>query len=106
MFARLGAADYQLAAEEFLVVQFFHRAFRFFNGLHLNEGKPLGALVVPVTNYLGVLYVSDAVKQVEQVALGSVEGKISDVETWRRNFYWFGPTLGPRLALLLLLLLR
>jgi len=35
MLARFGAAHYQPAAEEFLIVQFFHRAFRFLNGLHL-----------------------------------------------------------------------
>ena len=59
---------------------------------------------MPVTNYLGVLNVPNAIEQLEQVAFGRVEGKIPDVETWRRNFdrLWF--TLGPRLPLLLWLL--
>ena len=35
MLAGFGAAYYQPAAEEFLIVQFFHRPFRFLNGLHL-----------------------------------------------------------------------
>ena len=33
--AGFGAAYYQPAAEEFLIVQFFHGAPRFLNGLHL-----------------------------------------------------------------------
>ena len=35
MLAGFGAAHYQPAAEEFLIVQFFHSSFRFLNGLHL-----------------------------------------------------------------------
>jgi hypothetical protein len=35
MLAGFGATHYQPAAEEFLVVQFFHGAFRFIDGLHL-----------------------------------------------------------------------
>jgi hypothetical protein len=35
MLAGFGAAHYQPATEEFLVVQFFHGAFRFIDGLHL-----------------------------------------------------------------------
>ena len=40
MLAGFGAAHYQPAAEEFLIVQFFHGAFRFLDGLHLHKGKP------------------------------------------------------------------
>ena len=87
-------------------MQFFDGAFRFLDGLHLNECKTLGALIVPVTEYLRVLNVPDPVEQVEQIAFSRVEGKISDVETGRRNFDWLGFTLGPRLALLLRLLQR
>ena len=86
-------------------MQFFHGAFCFLDGLHLNKGKPFGTLVVPITYYFGVLHVSDTVEELEQIALGRVERKISDVETWRNNFDRLGFTLGPWLALLLLLLL-
>ena len=88
-------------------MQFFDGAFRFLDGLHLNECKTLGALIVPVTDYLRVLNVPNSVEQLEQVALSRVEGKISDVETGRRNFDWLGFTLvlEPRLALLLVRLL-
>ena len=37
MLAGFGAAYYQPAAEEFLIVQFFHGALRFLDGLHLYE---------------------------------------------------------------------
>ena len=105
VFARLGAAHYQLAAQELLIVQFFHRAFGLINRLHLDEGKTFGSLIMPITNYLGILNMPDAVKQVEQVALGRVEGQISDVETRRRNFDRLGFTLRPWIASLVLLLL-
>ena len=39
MLAGFGAAYYQPAAEEFLVVQLFHGASRFVDGLHLYERK-------------------------------------------------------------------
>ena len=57
------AAHHQPTAEEFLVVQFLHRAFRFLDGLHLHEGKAFRALVVPVTYDLRVLHVPYAVEQ-------------------------------------------
>ena len=57
------SAHNQPAAEEFLVVQFLHRAFRFLDGLHLHEGKTFRALVVPVTYDLRVLHVPYAVEQ-------------------------------------------
>ena len=86
-------------------MQFFYRTFRFLDGLHRNKRKPLRALVVPVANYLGVLNVPNTVEQLEQVAFGRVEGKIPDVETRRRNFDRLRFMLGPRLPLLLMLLL-
>ncbi len=41
MVAGFGATHYQPAAEEFLVVQFFHGAFRFIDGLHLYKRETL-----------------------------------------------------------------
>jgi hypothetical protein len=84
--ARFRTAHYQSTPEEFLVVQFLHSAFRFLDGLHLDERKSLGALVVPVADYLGVLHMADAVKQLKEIALSGVEGKVADVQAWRRDF--------------------
>ena len=57
------SAHNQPAAEEFLVVQFLHGAFRFLDGLHLHKSKTFRPLVVPVTYDLCVLHVSHAVEQ-------------------------------------------
>ncbi len=67
------AAHDQPATEEFLIVQFLHRAFRFLNGLHLHKRKTFRTLVVPVTDDLRVLNMSNAIEQVEEIALGGVE---------------------------------
>ena len=111
MFARFRAADHELAPEEFLVVQFLHGTLRFLNGLHLNESKALGALIVAIAHDLCVLDVADAVEELEEIALGRVEGQIADVKTRRSNFdrlrltlrAWlaFALFLRPRLMLLL-----
>ena len=86
MLARLCAAHDQSAAEEFLVMQFLHRAFRFLDGLHLHEGETLRALVVPVTYDLGILHVPHTVEQFKEIALGCVEGQVADVKTRRSDF--------------------
>jgi len=67
------SAHNEPATEEFLVVQFLHSAFRFFDGLHLDKRKTFRALVVPIAYDLCVLHVSNAVEQFEEIALGSVE---------------------------------
>ena len=74
MHAGLSSAYHEPAVEEFLVMQFLHSAFRFFDGLHLHEGESLRTLVVPITYDLRVLDVPDAIKQFEEIALGGVEG--------------------------------
>jgi hypothetical protein len=74
MLAGLCAAYHESAAEEFLLMEFLHGAFRFLDGLHLHECKSLRTLVVPITYDLRVLDVPDAVKQFEEIALGGVEG--------------------------------
>jgi len=74
MLVRFCAAYHEPAAQELLVVQFFHGAFRFLDGLHLHKGKTLRALVVAIAYHLCVLHVSDAVEQFEKIALGRVEG--------------------------------
>src|SRR5688500_6825010 len=53
--ARFCATHDQLAAEEFLVVQFLHGAFCFINREHLHEGEALRTLVVFIGHDLGVL---------------------------------------------------
>ena len=97
MLARFRAADHELAAEEFFIMQFLHSALRFLDGLHLHEGKSLRALVVPVTYDLRVLDVPNAVEQFEQVAFGRVEGQVTDVKTRRSNFDRFRFARRPRL---------
>jgi hypothetical protein len=86
MFGRLGAAHDQFAAEEILVVQFVHGAFRLVHGLHGDEGEAFRALVVPVSHDLGILHVADAVEELEQIALGRIEGQVADVKSRRRDF--------------------
>lgn len=84
------AAHNEPATEEFLVVQFLHSAFRFLDGLHLHKRKTFRALVVPIAYDLCVLHVSNAVEQVEEIALGSVERQVTNVEPRRRDFnpFW------------------
>ena len=62
MLAGFGTAYYQSAPEEFLIVQFFHGAFRFLNGLHLHKRKTFGALIMPIAYDLCVLHMSNAVE--------------------------------------------
>src|SRR5205823_8449065 len=78
------------ATEKFFVVQFLHRAFRLFDGLHLYKRKTFRALVVPIAYDLCILHVSNAVEQFEEIALGGVERQIANVETRRRDFnpFW------------------
>lgn len=84
------AAHNEPAPEEFLVVQFLHRAFRFLDGLHLHKRKTFRALVVSIAYDLCVLHVANAVEQVEEIALGGVERQVANVETRRRDFnpFW------------------
>jgi hypothetical protein len=86
MFARFSAADDELAPEEFLVMQFLYRAFRFIDRLHGDDGEPFRALVVAIAHDLGVLHVTDTVKQLEEIALRRVERQIADVQTRRSDF--------------------
>ena len=88
MLGRFRAAYDQLAAEEFLVVQFVDGAFRFIDSLHLDEGETFRPLVVPVGHDLGVLNMADAVEQLEEIALGGVERQVTDVESRRSDFDW------------------
>jgi hypothetical protein len=84
--ACFGAAHDQFAAKEFLIVQFLDGAFRLFHGLHLDESKTFRTLVVAVANDFRVLHVANAVEQLEEIALGGVEGQISYVKTRRSDF--------------------
>jgi hypothetical protein len=96
MLIGLRAAHNEPATEEFLVVQFLHRAFGFLDGLHLDKRKTFRALVVPIAYDLRVLHVSNAVEQVEEIALGGVERQVANVETRRRDFNPFGLACRPR----------
>jgi hypothetical protein len=100
--ARFCAANNQFAAQEFFVVQFLYRAFRFVDGLHLDKCETFRSLIVTVTDYFCVLNVTDPVKQVEQVTLRCVDREIADVQPGRRNFDRLRLTLGPRLGRMLL----
>ena len=82
----LCAADHELATKEFFVVQFLDRSFGFVDRLHLHEGESFGALIVAIAHHLGILDVTDAVEQVEEVALRGVERQVADVEPWRCHF--------------------
>lgn len=62
-------------------MQFLDCAFRFLDRLHLDEGEAFRSLIVLVADYLGVLDVTDPVEEIEQIALGRVEGKIPYVES-------------------------
>jgi hypothetical protein len=90
MLVGFRAAHNQPATEEFLVMQFIHRSFRFLDGLHLHEGKTLRALVVAIAYDLCVLHVSNTVEQIEEITLGSVERQVANVETRRCDFNPFG----------------
>ena len=73
MLARFCAVDHELAAKEFFVVQLLYGALRFLDGLHLDKGKTFRALIVPLTYNLGVLDVTDAVEQFEEIAFRGIE---------------------------------
>jgi hypothetical protein len=103
VFARFRAAYDELAPEEFLVVQFFNRAFRFFDRLHLHKRETFRALIVAIAHHFRVLHVPDAVEKLEQIALSRIERQIADVETLRRDFDRLRLTLRTQFALLLLL---
>jgi hypothetical protein len=83
MLARLCAAYHQLAPKEFLIVQFFDRAFRFVHGLHLHKGETLRTLVVAIAHNLRVLHVADPVEQFEEIAFRRVERQIADIKPRR-----------------------
>src|ERR1700736_3837296 len=99
MFGRFRAADHKLAAKEFLIVQFLHRAFGFLDGLHLHESETFRALVVPVAHDLRVLHMANTVEQLEEIALCGVERQITNVKTRRSDFDRLRFARGPRLRL-------
>ena len=90
MLRRFCTAHHQLAAKEFLIVQFCNRSFGFVDGLHLNERETFGTLIMAVTYHLGVLHVANTIKEFEKVALRGVERQVANVETRRRDFDRFG----------------
>ena len=73
MLIGLRTAHNKSATEEFLVMQFLHRAFGFLDGLHLDKRKTFRALIVAIAYDLCVLYVSNAIEQFKEIALGGIE---------------------------------
>ena len=73
MFGRFCAADDQLAAKEFLVMQLGHRSLCFVHGLHLDESETLRALIMLVAHHFGVLHVANAVEEIKEIALRRIE---------------------------------
>src|SRR5437588_6604053 len=73
VFARFRAADDQLAAEEFLVVQLGYRSLRLVHRLHLHKSEALGALIVFIAHDFRVLDVADTVEEIKEVALCGIE---------------------------------
>ena len=106
MLGGFRAAHHQFAAEKFLIVQLLYRSPCFIDRLHLNESEAFGALVMPITNNLGVVHVTDTIKELEQIALRGVEGQIADVKTRRSDFDRFGFAQRPLLRLLLMRAVR
>jgi hypothetical protein len=62
MLVGFRAADHQPAAEELLIVQFFHRTSGFVDGLHLHKCETFRALVMAIAYNLRILHVSDAIE--------------------------------------------
>ena len=77
------AADHEFAAEERAIVQFLNGAFCFFDGGHGDEAESLGALGVVVGYDFCRLNRTNAVEEVEEVALSSIKGEVSHIESWR-----------------------
>ena len=58
-----------------------------------------------IAHDLGVLHVTDAVEELEEIALGRIEGQIADVKTRRSDFDRLRFALRTRFALRLLMML-
>jgi hypothetical protein len=84
---RLGTADHELAAHEFFVVEFCDGALGLIHRLHLHEGETLRAHVVAIHNDLDVLNRAHAIEEIEQIALGCIEGEVADVEARGCDFH-------------------
>jgi hypothetical protein len=80
MLTRFRTADHEFATKELLIVQFLDGTFRFLDRLHLHESETFRPLIVTVTYDLGVLYMANAVEQLEEITLRRVEGQVTDVE--------------------------
>jgi len=94
--ARFCSTHNELAAEKLLVVKFRDCTFGFFDRVHLHESEPFGTLIMFIADNLGVLNLTDAVEELEQIALRRIEREIAHVETRGSNFnaLWF--TRNPR----------
>jgi len=71
--ARFRTTYDQLPAEELLVVQLLHGAFRLFNRKHLHKSKPFRTLVVFVRHHFSVLDCTDAIEELKEIALRGIE---------------------------------
>ena len=73
VFARFCSAHNKFTAEKLLVVKFCHCTLGFFDRVHLDESKPFGTLIMLVADDLGVLNLTNAVEEFEQIALCRIE---------------------------------
>jgi hypothetical protein len=76
----LGTADHQLAAHVFLVVKLVDGALGLIDGGELDETEPLGTMGLAVADDLDVLDGTDAPEEIEQIALGRIEGEVADID--------------------------
>ena len=96
-FAGLGAANDELAAHEFLVVEFGYGALGFINGRHGHEAEALGLLIVFVRDDLGVFYRADAFEKLKEIAFRGIVAEVADVEFRRSDLDGLGFAHGPRI---------
>jgi hypothetical protein len=82
---RLGTAELEGAAHEFLAVQFTDCAASFLDGAHGDKGESFGTLGAVVHHDLGIADTTDAVEELEEIALGSIVGQIADIEALGRD---------------------
>ena len=82
-------ADYKFASKKLFIMEFFNCSPGFLERCHLDEREPFRALGILVANHLSVAYLADPIEEIEQVAFGGVERKVTYVKLWRGNLDQF-----------------
>src|ERR1700737_3415343 len=80
MLTRFRTADHEFATKELLIVQFLDGTVCLPHSPQLQQSETFRPLIVTVTYDLGVLYMANAVEQLEEITLRRVEGQVTDVE--------------------------